>query len=41
VTYALVIRLTGKLDQVADFSTARNTVHESFNTVFGNFALKI
>jgi hypothetical protein len=37
VTYVLVIHLTGKTERSCRFSTPRNTVHESFNTVFGKF----
>jgi hypothetical protein len=41
VTYVLLIRLTGKTWRSCIFSTAQNTIHRNFNSVFGKLKLKM
>jgi hypothetical protein len=40
-TYVLINRLPGNVGQSCSFSTARVTVHNAFNSIFGQIALKI
>jgi hypothetical protein len=40
-TYVLINGLPGNVGRSCSFSTARVTVHSAFNSIFGQFALKI
>jgi hypothetical protein len=40
-TYVLINGLPGNIGRSCSFSTARVTVHSAFNSIFGQFALKI